>query len=175
MHSPRVNWFQAVWFRGATPKYSVLTWIAVHDRLATGVRVQKWSPNSDAHCVLCTSQLETREHLFFCCSYSKQIWKGLTANLLCSRYTEDWNGILTLLLDKGRNKTEMFLLRYVFQCSVHTIWRERNGRKHGEGHQTAETLLKFIDKGVRNRISSLRVSGSRSYATAMASWFATRE
>ena len=55
------------WF---TQKYSVLTWIAVHDRLATGVRVQKWSPNSDAHCVLCTGHIETREHLFFCCPYS---------------------------------------------------------------------------------------------------------
>ena len=65
MQSPQVSWFQAVWFPGATPKYSVLTWIAVHDRLATGVRVQKWSLNSDSHCVLCTSHIETREHLFF--------------------------------------------------------------------------------------------------------------
>ncbi|KAF8118610.1 hypothetical protein N665_0004s0091 [Sinapis alba] len=70
---------------------------------------------------------------------------------------------------------EMFLLRYAFQCSVHTIWRERNERKHGKGSQTADALLKFIDKGIRNRISSLRVSGRRRYATAMATWLVTRE
>ncbi|KAG2316368.1 hypothetical protein Bca52824_019490 [Brassica carinata] len=92
-----------------------------------------------------------------------------------SRYTEDWDGILNLLVESGRNKTDMFLLRYVFQCSVHTIWRERNGRKHGEKHQTSEILLKFIDKGVRNRISSLCVGGSRRYTTAMTSWFAAGE
>lgn len=134
MQSPQFSWVTAVWFPGATPKYSVITWIAVHDRLATGVRVKKWSPNSDAHCVLCTGHIETREHLFFCCPYSQQIWKGLTKNLLRSRYTEDWDGILNLLVESGRNKTYIFLLKYVFQCSVHTIWRERNGRKHGKKH-----------------------------------------
>ncbi|KAF2596913.1 hypothetical protein F2Q68_00011519 [Brassica cretica] len=60
MQSPRVNWYNAVWFRGATPRYSVRTWIAVHDRLDPGVRVQRWSPQSDAHC---SGHLETREHL----------------------------------------------------------------------------------------------------------------
>lgn len=41
MQSPQVNWFRVIWFPGATPKFSVLAWIAIHDRLATGMRVQK--------------------------------------------------------------------------------------------------------------------------------------
>ncbi|KAG2326666.1 hypothetical protein Bca52824_009394 [Brassica carinata] len=174
LHTPRVNWSKAVWFRGATPRYSVLTWIAVHDRLATRTRIQRWSPQADAQCVLCSGHLETREHLFFSCSYSKQIWKGLTANLLGSRYTEDWNCILEILAGSGGNNTEMFLLRYAFQSSIHTIWRERNGRKHGEPHQTSTSLIRFIDKGVRNRISSLRMGGSRRFTNALTTWFATR-
>ena len=173
MQSPRVNWYSAIWFRGATPRYSVVTWIAVHDRLATGVRVQRFSPQSDAHCILCSGHLETREHLFFSCSYSKQIWRGLTAILLGLSYTEDWSSILDLLADSGRNNTELFLLRYAFQCSIHTIWRERNGRKHGEAYQTSASLLRFIDKGVRNRISSLRIGGSRHLTNALTTWFAT--
>ncbi|KAF3506424.1 hypothetical protein F2Q69_00001293 [Brassica cretica] len=35
-------------FQGGTPRYSVLTWIATHDLLATGVRVLKWNPQSDS-------------------------------------------------------------------------------------------------------------------------------
>ena len=174
MQWPRVNWYNAVWFQGANPRYSVLTWIAIHDRLATGVRVQRWSPQSDAYCVLCSGHLETREHLFFSCSYSKQIWRGLTTILLGLRYTEDWSSILDLLADSGRNNTELFLLRYAFQCSIHTIWRERNGRKHGEAHQSSASLLRFIDKRVRNRISSLRIGGSRYFTNALTTWFATR-
>lgn len=172
--SPKVSWYRVLWFPGATPRYSVLTWIAIHDRLATCVRVKKWSPQTDAHCILCSGHLETREHLFFSCAYTQKIWKGLTMKLLGPRYTESWNCILNLLAETGRNSTHMFLLRYAFQCSIHSIWRERNGRKHGEMHQSSEALLKFIDKGVRNRISSLRMGGRRSFSRALMVWFDTR-
>lgn len=167
--SPHVSWYRVIWFPGATRKYSVLTWIAVHDRLATGVRIQKWSPQTDVLCVLCSGNMETREHLFFCCAYTQKIWKGLTMKLLGPRYTESWSCILNLLAETGRDSTHMFLLRYAFQCSFHSIWRERNGRKHGETHQSSDALLKFIDKVVRNRISSLHMGGR-----ALMVWFATR-
>ncbi|XP_056848358.1 uncharacterized protein LOC130498782 [Raphanus sativus] len=106
--TPRVHWFNAVWFRGATPKYSVITWLAVHDRLATGARVQRWSPQTDAHCVLCSGHLETREHLYFSCSYSKKIWRDLTASLMGSRYTEVWSSILEILAENRRSSTDCF-------------------------------------------------------------------
>ena len=85
----------------------------------------------------------------------------LTKNLLGCRYTTDWNTILERLVENGRNGDQAFLLRYVFQTTIHTIWREKNGRKHGEGHQTSESLSRYIDKVVRNSISSLRLHGSR--------------
>lgn len=174
LSAPHVNWHQGIWFSGATPRYAVLTWIAIHDRLATGVWIQKWSPQTDANCVLCSGHMETREHLFFSCAYTQQIWKGLTSKLMGTRYTEDWFCILNLLAETGRNSTHMFLLRYAFQISIHSIWRERNGRKHGETPQTSAVLLKVIDKGVRNRISSLRMGGSRRFQRALMDWFAIR-
>ena len=53
------------------------------------------------------------------------------------------------LVNGVRDKTHMFLLRYVFQAAVHLIWRERNGRRHGKKHQTATIIFGFIDKLVR--------------------------
>ena len=47
---------------------------------------------------------------------TQQIWKGLTNNMLGTRYTEDMNCILDLLVDSGRNNTDMFLLRHVTYC-----------------------------------------------------------
>ena len=122
----------------------------------------------------CEENLETREHLFFSCAYAQQIWKGLTRKLLGFRYTEDWFCILNMLAETGRNSTHMFLLRYAFQCSIHSIRREINGRKHGETHQSLAFLLKFIDKGVRNWISSLRMGGCRKFSRALEVWFDTR-
>ncbi|WZZ49694.1 hypothetical protein YC2023_049801 [Brassica napus] len=70
---------------------------------------------------------------------------------------------------KSSNKSEAWS-----QCSIYSIWRERNGRKHGETHQSSTSLLKFIDKGVRNRISSLRMGGCRKFSRAFEVWFDTR-
>ncbi|WZZ22940.1 hypothetical protein YC2023_124327 [Brassica napus] len=82
---------------------------------------------------------------------------------------------LLSLVDSGRNSTKMFLLRYVFQTSVHTIWRERNGKKHVDGQQSSAALIKFFDKRVRNRISSLRKGGSQRFTNALVTLFATRD
>lgn len=49
-----------------------------------------------------------------------------------------------------------FLARYAFQAAIHTLWRERNARKHGEAPSSQGTIIKFIDKAVRNRLMSLR-------------------
>lgn len=53
--SPKVPWFQGVGFSAATPKYSVLVWIAVRDRLATGDMMKRWNAQVDDSCVLCNA------------------------------------------------------------------------------------------------------------------------
>lgn len=170
----KVNWAKCLWFSGATPKYSVVTWIAAHNRLATGDRILKWSPQAGAQCIMCKAQMETREHLFFSCQYTQEIWLNLAGKLLGVSYSHNWSRVLEILLNKRRDSTDLFLLRYVFQVSVHTIWRERNGRRHGEAHKTTAVLIRFIDKVVRNRISSLTRHGDHRFDKAMAAWFGSR-
>lgn len=67
-----------------------------------------------------------------------------------------------------------FTIRYLFQATVHSIWRERNQRRHGEAHSTPMQLVKFIDKGVRNRFSSIMMMGDTQYEGGVRYWFSTR-
>ena len=60
---------------------SFFTWLAAHNRLATGDRILWWNPQADPVCWLCKSEVESRDHLFFECSYSKEVWKGTVKNL----------------------------------------------------------------------------------------------
>lgn len=34
-----IDWYRGVWFPYATPKYSFITWLAIHDRLTTGQKL----------------------------------------------------------------------------------------------------------------------------------------
>lgn len=168
------EWSRGVWFKHATPKYSFHIWTAMRNRLITCDRILKWNPTINPTCVLCQQSMETRNHLFFTCAYSSQIWKKLMRGLLRSRYTEDWEEIVDLLLDNRQDRIRLFLLRYCFQATAHTIWWERNMRKHGEKHLPYTLLQKTIDKNVRNRLSTIKRQGDHNFDAGLQIWFGTR-
>lgn len=136
----------------------------------TGVMQQRQLAVSVLRC----SKLETRNHLFSECNFSEEIWRNLTQKLLSVQYTSKWNEVTRLINDQTRQKVHLFLLRYVFQAALSTIWCERNGRQHGEKPNAHSVLIKQIDKLVRNRISSITTIADRKYTTAMETWFSFR-
>lgn len=164
----KVSWHKGLWFRQATPKFRFCAWLAMHNRLPTGDRMAMWNSGSDGSCILCHQHLETRSHLFFACSYSSTLWKKLTQNLLGNLYSADWEDIVYHLTQGRISPIHRFLLRYVFQAAVYTIWRERNGRKHGDQSHSEEIIFRMIDRQVKNRIATLR--HDKRMATAYQSW-----
>lgn len=82
--SPQNSWLCGIWFSKATPRYAFVTWLAVLGRLSTMDRIARWNQGVDPMCVLCKNDPVTRDHLFFECSYSSQIWdhqvRGISEN-----------------------------------------------------------------------------------------------
>jgi len=172
---PEMQGHKEIWFSDATPKYAFVNWLVVKNRIATGERMLKWGKNVDTSCVLCNFPLETREHLFFQCPYSSKVWRDLAGGLLKNRHTEKWQDIMKELAGKDLGVTTGFVLGYVFQNTIHSIWRERNDRRHGEKPSMTEKIVKLIDKNIRNRLSTLRVRGEEKYAQGTQVWFASRQ
>jgi len=146
--SPTVPWYNGGWFNHATPKFSFCTWLAVQDRLSTGEHMVKWNRGESGLCVFCTNTMETRDHLFFSCNYVSTIWGDVAKKLWKTRFTKEWPQILAYVSDKSLQRVDGFLIRYVFQATIHTVWRERNGRRHGETPNTTSHLITWIDKQV---------------------------
>ncbi|KAG7578924.1 Viral movement protein [Arabidopsis thaliana x Arabidopsis arenosa] len=156
---PKVEWYRGIWFSHATPKYSFLAWLAIKNRLTTGDRMLCWNVGVDPSCIFCREPLETRSHLFFTCHYTKEVWSGLTSKLLSQHFPTSCDTIIKLLTDKSLGNECLFLIRYTFQLTVHSIWKERNIRRHGETPTPSAHLLRGLDKQIRNRISSIREEG----------------
>ena len=151
-----------------------MSWLAILDRLSTMDRVSKWSQGVDTMCVLCKGAAETRNHLFYECSFTGQIWEHLTKRILGNSYTNVWSEIVTLISKCSREKNSLFCIRYALQASIHTIWRERNKIRHGEKPLPLSKLKKLIDKGVRNKLSLMRSKGLKGRETILQFWFETR-
>ncbi|KAF8051099.1 hypothetical protein N665_1798s0001 [Sinapis alba] len=118
--------------------------------------------------------IESRHHLFFKCHFSAEVWEKLTRTVRGDRYTTDWPNIIYLISETNGDKMTSFTIIYVFQATVHSIWRERNQRRHKEVHSTPVQLVEFIDKGVRNRFSSIVMTGDMQYEGGLRYWFTTR-
>lgn len=118
---PRVQWYKCVWFAYATPKYSLM-WLAIHNRLSTGDIIKKWKAGHNSKCIMCDNMEVTRNHLFFSCRYSVEIWKNLAAQILLDHYSTDWNILTTFITNPNLPSINTFLLRYVFQTTLYHIW-----------------------------------------------------
>lgn len=73
-HSPNVSWFGSVWFKQRIPKHAFMLWITMRDRLTIRDRLRSWGLDIPAACLLCPSANELRDHLFFNCSFSNEVW-----------------------------------------------------------------------------------------------------
>ncbi|RID75236.1 hypothetical protein BRARA_B02291, partial [Brassica rapa] len=65
---------------------------------------------------------------------------------------------------------DVILLELVFQTTIYFIWRERNSRRHQGAWLTTETMIRRIDKLIRNRILSLKYTGSHKLEGLLQRW-----
>lgn len=82
---------------------------------------------------------------------------------------------MTAVLCCKLDKMKSYMLRYVFQNSIHSIWSERNRKRHGEQPSLSELLVKIIDKNMRNRLSTLKGGGCWKSAGGNQTWFESRK
>ena len=171
--SLKVPWAKGIWFSEATPKFAFITWLAIHNRLATGDRILKWNPQAESICWLCKATTETRDHIFFYCSYSKEVWYGVVKDLAGSRSVHQWVNAVQLVITGLHEKNLSILFRYCFQAVIYALWFERNVRRVGDPTMPALCMVNRLDKQIRNRITSLRRKGSK-YEKTMEVWFGRR-
>lgn len=91
-----IPWEKAVWTVGGIPKHNFLTWLFVLNRSPTRDRMIHWGLQVDPSCLLCNAAAESRDHLFFNCSYSWMLWTEL-ARRYNHQPDQDWSrGLLRM-------------------------------------------------------------------------------
>ncbi|GKF25944.1 alcohol dehydrogenase superfamily protein [Tanacetum coccineum] len=94
---------RGIWFPFATSKFAFLSWLAAKNRLATGEKMECWNINVRIGCSFCAEPKETREHLFFDCPYSRQIWEALVGGLMGSQFTWEWTILILTGFDRRKH------------------------------------------------------------------------
>eukprot|EP00253_Pinus_taeda_P005179 PITA_05179 len=71
-HTPA--FWKQIWEPLALPKINFFFWTLVHNKLLTGDNLTKRKFEGPHRCALCRCQLETAQHLFLDCAFTKKVW-----------------------------------------------------------------------------------------------------
>ena len=146
-----VIWWKMVWFPLAIPKHAFIMWLAMKYRLLTGERLLKMGYKGEVQCSFCHSYVETRDHLFFECSFSSRIWKFCMLRCIVEQPPTIWDDILQLGCKSWGKKS--LLCHLVFGSVVYNIWHTRNEIRHAGSLSTGEQILKKVMWKVHTRLA----------------------
>ncbi|CAA7057486.1 unnamed protein product [Microthlaspi erraticum] len=71
---PVVPWANLIWHKARVPRHAFSAWLFVLNRNPTLDRLSRWDYDIEQTCLLCGVADESRDHLFFSCPFSHQVW-----------------------------------------------------------------------------------------------------
>lgn len=96
---------------------------------------------------------ETRDHLFFECSFTRRIWRHGLAIPLVPEKLICWDEICAYLTPFAlENNLKATILKHLLGASVYHIWVERNQRIFKQEAKTEDQITSTIFNEVRTRI-----------------------
>lgn len=166
----KVEWSDLIWFSNCTPKHSFIMWIAMHGRLTTQDRLLKWYPDRQMACSLCEVCLDSINHLFFECPYSKRIWSEFKKKIEQTTLPDIWDDIVSHMISQKFNKSIRSILRRVgLAACVYFIWNERNKRMFTNEKNDVDVFTTIVNY-LRLKLSSLHVKDSIQVAEICKKW-----
>ncbi|GKD30010.1 reverse transcriptase zinc-binding domain-containing protein [Tanacetum coccineum] len=138
-----------------------MKWGYSRGRLTTQDRLAIWYLGKHMTCALCRKELDSLNHLFFTCDYSKKVWDILKVNARMCNVNGQWKDTIKYLEDfHAANKIWSVLQRVVIAASVSHIWIERNIRLFQNVERSSDAIAATIIEDVRLKLTSLRVKKS---------------
>ncbi|XP_020258577.1 uncharacterized protein LOC109834984 [Asparagus officinalis] len=144
--SLKVPWYNTVWGNLNYPKHSIISWLAVQNRLLTQDRLARMGVLNANSCYLCNGDaIESRDHLFFECEYSMNVWNKIMSWLNFRWRSCNWNCMLEWFTTSLRGKGfKQRIKRMAFNTSLYKIWNERNSRIFIQKSKGPDQLVKEI-------------------------------
>lgn len=121
IHYPLVNWSHIDWFPSRIPKCSLISWLAIQNRLSTEDRLVLFGIKDSSYCSFC-SGVENHDHLFFRCHYTKQVWDLVSLKSQFTWQPQSVSNLVHLLSHTRVRKLKATLTKLTFTVTIYHIW-----------------------------------------------------
>lgn len=165
-----VKWASIAWPSRGIPRHGFHCWLALRNRLPTRDRLLSWGLQVQPICLLCNALPESRNHLYWQCNFSFQLWSLASSKCGFMAPLRSWDQAIDQMLSLPYPRPSRTLILLVWQATIYLIWNERNTRLHQNTFRSVDTLLLIIDRQIRNKIQSFRESNPAFTSKLMQLW-----
>ncbi|GKE55263.1 reverse transcriptase domain, reverse transcriptase zinc-binding domain protein [Tanacetum coccineum] len=153
--------------------HAVNLWLVIKKRLKTQDLLRSWDilGNLAMNFPLCASQPDSHEHLFFECTFSKQIWWHVKDLAGLSNLAPSLDLIINAITHIAKRRTTRSVIaKLVVAAAAYFIWQERNSRLFKKSKRSEDQLVECITSSVRLKLISCRFKKSRDSLDLMRRW-----
>uniref|UniRef100_A0A803P4A6 Reverse transcriptase domain-containing protein n=1 Tax=Cannabis sativa TaxID=3483 RepID=A0A803P4A6_CANSA len=121
----KAEYAKASWDKLIVPKHRFVFWQILNSQLLTRDYLGRFLSIQNVHCPVCEAEVETHEHLFFNCKFTKQVIDAVMEWLGCF----SWPRTNLELLNWCKNlnqQPQMRVLNIVIAATMYSIWKNRN-------------------------------------------------
>ncbi|XP_039020524.1 uncharacterized protein LOC120152358 [Hibiscus syriacus] len=155
----KVLWHNLIWFPLHIPKFSLIAWMTLLNRLPTRNRLLKMGITTEGTCVNCNNDMETRNHLFCHCPLAVRLWNSILSLNGLKNATSTWDEMVTRASSTWKGKSLLTtILKIAWTAYVYILWEERNCRIFKGRHRSTENLLKVIIEAVRIQLKGRNIN-----------------
>ncbi|XP_022003120.1 uncharacterized protein LOC110900540 [Helianthus annuus] len=171
-----VEWSNIVWSRFNIPEHAFISWLILKRKLWTQDRILHWNHTvtgsmNQMCCPLCFAGIETIDHLFFECKYSKMVWYKVCERGDMSRVSEKWDDIMQWLVPIAtRRSIEAVTNKLLVAASAYFIWMERNAIFFNNQLRPPEQIVELILHTVRTKLLSFKYKASANVNRFLEKW-----
>ncbi|CAN1841986.1 LINE-1 retrotransposable element ORF2 protein [Linum perenne] len=141
--SNEVFWCNFIWQKPSIPSHSFINWLLVNDKIVTKDKLASWGVVVDLSCLLCSSGLDTRNHLFCECSYIKQVRQLCKVDNVSS--SNSWDSSLQEVVSvSSHGGAKAATLRLMWRAINSHVWKERCRRVFGNSPLDSNALSALI-------------------------------
>ena len=149
---PDVIWAYAVWFSRAILGHSFHSWLVIQERIQT-----------DDCCILCNpTRGESRDHLYFFCMYSYDLWKMVIRRLRLI-HQRAWTDTFAQMTTLPPPNSERNLTLLAWQATMYWLL-------HANTFSSSDQIFKLMDHQLRNKIQSFRETNPTRSSQMMQRW-----
>ncbi|XP_058776555.1 uncharacterized protein LOC131650866 [Vicia villosa] len=140
----RVEWRNLMRNNYARPRALFTLWLSCHSRLPTMDRLSKLGMIQNLQCVLCVNAVESHDHLFFECCFTKNVWAGILNWLGIPHTPLIWRDELKWLISNTKGKGwKHGMLKMALAETLYFVWQYRN-RVVFQQKNTSNTIVNNI-------------------------------